>query len=188
MRTFNALIFLFSCLCSCSTRSVEEKVVAKKDIIKVAKQTFVKDTIEMDDEETGISEPQYITDTKEMQILTLNDTLYKGDTLEMKFKVPHSKDLAITTPDDNFFFIVYAQSEVEKPSLVEWNTFATMDYLEVVTDKTKANLWDARVKENRIIFTKTGKYEIRLSENLETDDGTPVELKTVYYIHKRRKS
>jgi hypothetical protein len=104
----------------------------------------------------------------------------------MQFKTPHPKDLAITTPDEKYFFVIYAFNDTSKPSLYDWNEFANMRSIEIVTDKTKANHWDERVSENQIIFNRTGIYEIRLSENLETDDGTPVETIKVYYVHANR--
>ncbi len=121
------------------------------------------------------------------QILSHTDTLYKGDTLKIKFKIPHSKDLAITNPDNAFFFLIYANNDPKMPSLIEWNTFAATNHLEIITDQTKANPWNATYKENQLIFTTTGKYKIELSDNLETDDGTPVETDSVYYIDYKKK-
>jgi hypothetical protein len=39
---------------------------------------------------------------------------------------------------------------------------------------------------DELIFTKTGWYGIRISYNLETDDGTPVNECKVYYVHRSR--
>lgn len=130
---------------------------------------------------------QLIIEKNEKKILWVSDTLYKGDILKIKFKTPHAKDLGITTPDGKFFFVIYGGEDISKPSLMDWNKFANRDYLEIITNKTRANPWDANIAGNQIIFTKTGKYKIQLSENLETDDGTPVEMETVYYIHEIRK-
>jgi hypothetical protein len=130
---------------------------------------------------------QFITEPNEKKILWMSDTLFKGDTLKIKFRTPHPKDLGLTTPDGKFFFVIYSGDDISKPSLMDWNEFANRDYLEIITNKTKANPWDANIAENQIIFTKTGKYKIQLSENLETDDGTPVEMETVYYIDEPRK-
>jgi hypothetical protein len=134
----------------------------------------------------AIYEEKYVTDTDQNYIISYPDTLYLGDTLKMEFKTPHPKDFAITTPDKKFFFVIYAFNDTTKPSLYDWNEFANMRSIEIATDKTKANNWDARVTENQIIFNRTGVYEIRLSENLETDDGTPVETIKIYYVHEKR--
>lgn len=134
----------------------------------------------------AIDEGKYAIDSNQNYIISYPDTLYLGDTLKLKFKIPHPKDFAILTPDEKFFFLVYAFNDTSKPSLYDWNEFVKMSSIEIVTDETKANHWDARVTENQIIFNRTGIYELRLSENLETDDGTPVETIEVYYIHKKR--
>jgi hypothetical protein len=157
-------------LCSCSTSNHEHKESNDQSTIAVEPPT--------------LPEAPFMTDPSEKQILSITDTLFKGDTLSIKFKTPHFKDLAIATPDDKFFFVVSANNDPAQPSLVDWDTFAHLANLEIITDRTKANPWDARIKENQLIFTKTGRYEIRLSENLETDDGTPVEIATVYYFDK----
>jgi hypothetical protein len=136
--------------------------------------------------ESGLPEPQFVTNLDEKKIFSINDTLYKGDTLKIKFKTPHPKDFAIRTPDDKVFFVVYGGNDPAMPSLVDWVEFENLDYLEIITDKTKANPWDAREHENKLIFTTTGQYEILLSENLETDDGTPIEAETVYYFDKKK--
>lgn len=164
------LCIAFFMLCSCSTSNQEHQESKDQSAIAVDPPT--------------LPEAPFVTDPSEKQILSITDTLFKGDTLSIKFKTPHFKDLAIITPEDKFFFVVYALHDPAQPSLVDWNTFAHLDHLEIITDKTKANPWDARIKKNQLIFTKTGRYEIRLSENLETDDGTPVELATVYYFDK----
>lgn len=143
------------------------------------------DTIELIDE-SGLPEPYFVTDSNEKKIIAITDTLYKGDTLKIKFNTPHPRDFAITTPDGKFFFVIYGGNDTTKPSLIDWLEFEKIEYLEIITDQTTANPWDAREPENKIIFTKTGEYEILLSENLETDNGTPVEIERVYYNHKKK--
>ena len=46
------------------------------------------------------------------------------------------------------------------------------------------NTWYIRNRPLEFTQKDVGRYEIRLSENLETDDGTPVEIATVYYFDK----
>ncbi|MBW8050362.1 MAG: hypothetical protein FVQ77_08510 [Cytophagales bacterium] len=137
---------------------------------------------------SDLPEPQFVTDPDEKKIVSITDTLYKSDTLKIKFKTPHSRDFAITTPDDKFFFVVYWGNDTTNPSLVDWTEFENLDYLEIITDQTTANPWDAREPKNKLIFNITGQYEILLSENLETDDGTPVEVERVYYYDKKNKN
>lgn len=125
-----------------------------------------------------------MTDTAEKSIISFQDTLYYGDTLKIKFKTPHPTDFAITTPNDGFFFVVYDGNDSTMPSLVDSEKFRTMSYLEIVTNETKANPWNRQFSENQIIFSTSGKYELRLSNNLETDDGTPVESEIIIYFDK----
>ena len=173
------LVLLFF-LVSCSTNP--DKNVAKADTTKNA--ILNPDTLADDD--SGLMPMQIVTDSNEMQIISATDTLYFGDTLTINFKVPHFKDLAITTPSDKFYFLIYFHSDADQSSIVDWDEFANHKTLAIITNETKANPWDARIKSNQLIFTETGVYEIRLSENLETDDGTPVEIRKVFYFDKKR--
>lgn len=162
------LPFLLFTFFSCSNPNTQEPDTIKKDTTTTG--------------EPALPEPQSVTGAAK-KILSVTDTLFKGDTLKIKFKTPHPKDFAIVGPDTNsFFFVVYAASDPAMPSLVDWKEFANRDHLELITNKTRVNPWNANIKESQLVFTKTGKYELQLSENLETDDGTPVETETVYYF------
>lgn len=181
--TFFFILFLTSCSISEDNNKTKQTISTKDTVYN---NLLVNDTL-VNNEEFGISESQIVSDTSQMQILYLTDTLYKGDTLKINFKVPHFKDLAISTPKNKFYFVVYAESENKQPSLVDWNDFAYHKTIQIITDKTKANPWEASIKTNQIIFKETGTYKVKLSENLETDDGTPIEVRNVYYIDKYRK-
>ncbi|MCW3072843.1 MAG: hypothetical protein JWO44_2733 [Bacteroidetes bacterium] len=164
MKTISQLTITFLLgLSSCSTWVSEDK-----DYIS---------PISIDSDANSLPEPKLVTDINKKEIIAATDTLYKGDTLKIKFKMPHSKDLAITTPDDKFF-VIY---------LFKWQKFADLDYLEIITNMTRANTLNAIINENRIIFTKTGKYEIKLFENVVAVDATPVEVEEVYYIDEVKK-
>jgi hypothetical protein len=47
-----------------------------------------------------------------------------------------------------------------------------MTQFKIITDKTKSAPWVDSIRTTEIIFSKPGLYEIQLSENLETDDGS----------------
>lgn len=174
------LTTIFLCgLLSCSTNPKEQD---KNNALNADTNTIAVDSFE-----SGLPEPQIVSDA-DKKIVSATDTLYLGDTLKIEFKIPHPKDLGINTPDDDFFFLVYSYNDTAMPSLVDWNQFETTNHLEIITNKTKANPWNARIHESQIIFNKTGKYKILLSDNLETDDGTPVEYHTVYYFNRQRKN
>jgi hypothetical protein len=138
-------------------------------------------------EEAGLPEPEFVTDPAKKQIVFVPDTLHYGDTLVVRFKTPHFRDLAIYGPDDSFFFLVYAQyNEGGLAPIYDYHKFADMESISLPTVSAKANPWHADINEHRLIFTKTGSYSIHLSENLETDDGTPVEIEKFYYIHNKQ--
>ncbi len=162
------LILMLTFSCSTSTKKQDEKYTANSD-------TF----------DNGLSEAEIVSEA-DKKIISYTDTLFLGDTLKIKFKIPHPRDLAIRNPENKFFFLVYEGSDSLMPPLVDWEKFEHVGHLEIITNKTKAKPWDARINENQIIFTKSGKYEILLSDNLETDDGTPVEYQTVYYFNRHR--
>ena len=114
--------------------------------------------------------------------------LFRGDTLSLDMAVPHGGDLAVRAPDGTDFFVVY-QAHDEGPgaaSLMDPDKFMKVGQLELVTDKTKARPWVYGRDKNELIFTRSGWYSVRLSENLQTDDGTPVYQCRVYYNHKPR--
>ena len=114
--------------------------------------------------------------------------LYRGDTLLITMSVPHGGDLAIVGPDDRFSFIVYFQPDKnsKQQPLINREKFQSMAQLKIATDQIREMMWAADEKPNRLIFTRTGWYEIRLGANLETDDGTPFARCRVYYVNRRK--
>lgn len=114
--------------------------------------------------------------------------LYRGDTLIITVSVPHGGDLAIIGPDGRFSFIVYYQPDKnsKQQPLINRERFQSMAELKLATDQIREMMWAADEKPNRLIFARTGWYEVRLSANLETDDGTPVAKCRIYYVDKRK--
>ena len=114
--------------------------------------------------------------------------LFRGDILLLDMLTPHGGNLAVRTPDGTDFFVVYdphEESAAARP-LIDPEEFMKLAQLKLVTDKTKAKPWVYGRDKNELIFTRTGWYAVRLSENLETDDGTPVYQCRVYYLHRSR--
>jgi hypothetical protein len=102
--------------------------------------------------------------------------------------VPHGGDLAVRAPDGTDFFVVYQAHDegTGAAPLMDPDEFIKVGQLELITDKTKARPWVYGRDKNELIFTRSGWYSVRLSENLQTDDGTPVYQCRVYYSHKPR--
>jgi hypothetical protein len=109
--------------------------------------------------------------------------LWLGDTLTLTMSVPHGRDLAVLSPDDKFFWLRSWEPNDQKAT-AQWYAFEKVRQLKLVTDQATGSVSTGAER----IFTKTGWYSIRISYNLETDDGTPVNECKVYYVHRRRQS
>ncbi len=109
--------------------------------------------------------------------------LWLGDTLMLNMSVPHGRDLAILGPDDKFFWLRSWEPD-NREATAQWYAFEKVGRLKLVTSEAKGNVNN----HDELIFTKTGWYSIRISYNLETDDGTPFNECKVYYVHRRRRA
>jgi hypothetical protein len=107
--------------------------------------------------------------------------LWLGDTLTLHMSVPHGRDLAILSPDNKFFWLRSWEPN-KREATAQWYAFEKVGRLGLVTSEAKGNVSN----DDELIFTKTGWYSIRISYNLETDDGTPYNECKVYYVHRRR--
>lgn len=107
--------------------------------------------------------------------------LWLGDTLTLNMSVPHGRDLAILGSDNKFFWLRSWEPN-DKAITASWYAFEKIRQLKIVTTEAKGRV----TTDDEPIFTKTGWYKIRISYNLETDDGTPVNECKVYYSHRRR--
>jgi hypothetical protein len=107
--------------------------------------------------------------------------LWLGDTLTLYMSVPHGRDLAILGPDDKFFWLRSWEPN-DKAITARWYAFEKVRQLKIITAEAKGRV----SSDDEPIFTKTGWYRVRVSYNLETDDGTPVNECKVHYTHRRR--
>ncbi|MGZ5481458.1 MAG: hypothetical protein ACXWID_05695 [Pyrinomonadaceae bacterium] len=107
--------------------------------------------------------------------------LWLGDTLTLNMSVPHGRDLAILSPGNKFFWLRSWEPN-DEATTAKWYAFEKVRQLKIVTTEAKGRV----STDDELIFTKTGWYRIRVSYNLETDDGTPVNECRVYYAHRRR--
>lgn len=115
--------------------------------------------------------------------------IFRGDSLKLKMSVPHGGDLAIVAPGGDYFLISFWQPDktAARQPLFDWEEFKSKRQLVFDTSRLKVQPWMAGRDENEPVFTKTGWYRVRLSENLETDDGTPVSECRVYYVNAKRR-
>jgi len=107
--------------------------------------------------------------------------LWLGDTLTLNMSVPHGRDSAILSPDDKFFWLRSWEPN-NRETTAQWYAFENVRQLKIFTGEAKGSAGNG----DELIFMKTGWYSIRVSYNLETDDGTPFNECKVYYTHRSR--
>ena len=121
--------------------------------------------------------------TRKMSLRCSPRKLWLGDTLTLNMSVPHGRDLAILSPNDKFFWLRSWEPNNQEAT-AQWYAFEKVRQLKLVTGEAKGR--DSN--DDELVFTKTGWYSIRISYNLETDDGTPFNECKVYYVHSRRQT
>lgn len=119
--------------------------------------------------------------TRKVSLRCSPRNLWLGDTLTLNMSVPHGRDLAILGPGNKFFWLRSWEPN-DEATTAKWYAFEKIRQLKIVTTEAKGRV----STDDELIFTKTGWYRIRVSYNLETDDGTPVNECRVYYAHRRR--
>ena len=120
--------------------------------------------------------PRSSTASRTVKLKCAPQKLFKGDTLTLDMATPHGRDLAVRAPDGTDFLVVY-QANNEGPNarpLMEAEQFIKLGQLKLVTDQIKARPWEYGRDKNELIFTRTGWYQVRLSENLLSYDGSPL--------------
>jgi hypothetical protein len=119
--------------------------------------------------------------TRKVSLRCTPRKLWLGDTLTLHMSVPHGRDLAILSPNDKFFWLRSWEPD-DREATAQWYAFEKIGRLRLVTSEAKGDASN----HDELIFTRTGWYSIRISYNLETDDGTPYNECKVYYVHRRR--
>lgn len=117
-----------------------------------------------------------------------NTTLYKGETLLLRFSTPHPQYLGVIDPDGHFYYVVFPD---EAPagnlkSFVSSDRFESMKTLRIKTAKFKADPYEYGILENKLVFTKSGAYRFVLGDNLHVDDASAVAILKVKYKHSAR--
>lgn len=120
---------------------------------------------------------------------TVDKDYYMDDSILIHFAVPHPKELAVRTPSGGFYYLVYPRDLATIPQakpLYSITEFLKIDKHIFYPAKSKGNPHDVQFKGNQLIFKKTGTYELLMSDNLSTDDGTPFEKLIIHYIHENK--
>ncbi|HEX3074003.1 MAG TPA: hypothetical protein VHP30_10355 [Ignavibacteriales bacterium] len=125
--------------------------------------------------------------TSATKIMCTPDTLYVGDTLFVKMSLPHGDEMYIQGPDEVQYFISFdGEAGNNLYALYKPEKFKYMTQIKIITNKTKAAPWIYSKTDNEIIFNRTGKYLIRVGDELESEMASYKDCE-VYYIHAKRK-
>lgn len=114
--------------------------------------------------------------------------LYKGETFNLYFSLPHPQFLGVIDPDGHFFYVVFPDenSTGKLKPLVTSEQFATVNLLTINSSTFKADPYTWGVLENKPVFTKPGTYRFLLGDNLHTDDEDFLTIVKINYRHALR--
>jgi hypothetical protein len=100
-----------------------------------------------------------------------NDT----NKIVLRFTRPHGPEIAIVTPDDRLYFLGerYYPGVTDPPPPFTEAEARALEQIDIDPATYKLRPFRADVIEQEPVFTVSGKYEVRVSENLQTDDDTP---------------
>ena len=107
-------------------------------------------------------------------------TVTKADTLVLSMQASHGGDLGVTGPDSTFSWIVRDWKDLGDV-LNASEEFRALTWLRLPVEEASALPAVYGAKEPKRLFREAGTYTFHLSEELETNDGTPVaECKVEY--------
>jgi hypothetical protein len=117
-------------------------------------------------------------------------SLYRGDVLQLHFKAPNPRYLGVVDPDGHFFYVVFPQEATAGflNPLVSSEHFVHLTALNISTSTFKADPYIYGVTENQPVFTKSGTYTFILGDNLHTHDPGTLKRITVTYQHRIRRA
>lgn len=114
--------------------------------------------------------------------------LYKGESFDLHFDLPHAGYLGVVDPDGKFFYLTFpAENAVGKlKPLVNSEQFVTLRSLRINTQQLKADPYIYGILENQPVFQKSGTYRFVLGEDLHTDDESSLVIVRIQYVHHKR--
>lgn len=98
------------------------------------------------------------------EVYSLNDTII------LRFKTPHPRQLAIVSPDNDFYFIASDKLVPEIEPIMSSEYFQSIDFYVIEIETFSASVYDASDFAKRKVFDKPGKYRIIIGDNLETEN------------------
>jgi hypothetical protein len=114
--------------------------------------------------------------------LTCSSTISMNDKLSLTMAAPHGSDLMIIRPDGGRYWVVWwaSPNDTLKP-MVSYKEFGDMNVWTVPARAVLGTRSISGVTPLQPVFSMPGTYTVRLSKNLESDDGTPVHTCRVSY-------
>ncbi len=111
--------------------------------------------------------------------------LYKGNSFQLYFEMPHSQYLGVVDPQGHFFYVVYPveSSEGNLTPLVSSQYFNLLSALTIQTSTFNADPYTYGVLENQPVFTQSGIYRFVLGDNLHIDDTDHLSVVEIQYTH-----
>lgn len=116
--------------------------------------------------------PVQVGDSSAPRTLTCTpNKLGPGDTVTLRMSTPHGDYLRITTPSGDVHFAVYPQfgQSSRRFSLVPSDSFRNLATIRIPSDLRAKGYATSRDTILQPVFSKTGKYELLIGENLESD-------------------
>ena len=111
------------------------------------------------------------------------DTLYFGEILRLDFPGPHGKEMVVKTEDNRVYFIAGLKDEYFQP-LFSREYFAKAKSIDL--DLSNLKSFDYGLKTLVAVFDKTGAYEFRMADNVETDVRQKSAVVRIYYYNVKR--
>lgn len=104
-------------------------------------------------------------------------TLGPRDTLEIALPVGMARELSIEAPDSTFFQLVNREPLADMgPQLMRSDSLFAARRLRLVLDSLVGLPYVYQARDVVPVFVAPGRYRVRISERLNTDDGTPVAI------------
>lgn len=98
--------------------------------------------------------------------------LSRGDTLTLRMRVPHDRQLALVNPSGLWVYLVHPFSFA--PTLAEPEAFATDSVFRLVAGETRARVIVQGREEPEPILDRPGRHRLLLLSHLGTDARRPV--------------
>jgi hypothetical protein len=116
------------------------------------------------------------------------ETVYRGDMINLRFSVPHGAHLAIRDPKGRFFYVVFpaAQATAGLKPLIDSETFVRRAELSFRADQLTGDPYTHGINKNQPVFTVSGTYTLIMGDNLAVDNPDELVVRPLKYRHESR--